>query len=148
MDTICSSTRLASPRSIARDARMPVVADFDDRFVIRRYSPSHTIGGGRILQPRDRKAKRRQAGVLERLSAYREGRFADALEAALLDADLEPVPQADLERLVPFAARTGALADLERRGVLERLEGGFVHRRALEAVGDRIADLEALRSMR
>ena len=36
----------------------PVVAVWGDRFVIRRYSPALTIGGGRVLEPHPRKHRR------------------------------------------------------------------------------------------
>jgi len=119
----------------------PLVADFDDRFVVRRYSPAHTIGGGRVLHPRSRKARRRAPAVLERLAAYREGRYADALDLALAAAGFEPQAQPDLERQIPFAARAAAWAGLEAAGALYRLDGGFVHARVVADLAARIGAL-------
>ncbi len=119
----------------------PLVADFGDRFVIRRYSPAQTLGGGRILHPRSRRWKRRHAGFLARLAAYREGRLVDAAEGVLEEAGLEPMTAGQLESHVPFAARTQVVAELEERGVLYRLEPGFVHIRAIQALTGRITDV-------
>ncbi len=119
----------------------PLVADFGDRFVIRRYSPAQTLGGGQILDPRARRWKRRHAGLLARLAAYREGRLADAAESVLEEAGLEPITAGQLESHVPFAARSRVLKELESRGVLYRLEPGFVHSRAIAALTGRLTDV-------
>ena len=47
----------------------PVVAVWGDRYVIRRYSPPLTIGGGRVLDPQPVKYRRSSGGYLDRLSA-------------------------------------------------------------------------------
>ncbi len=119
----------------------PLVADFGDRFVIRRYSPAHTIGGGRVLHPRSRKARRRSEPVLARLAAYREGRHAEALDLALRDAELAPLSQAELERQVPYSARAAAWRTLEEAGALYKLEGGYVHAGAVAELERRIGEV-------
>jgi selenocysteine-specific elongation factor len=45
----------------------PIVARAGDHFVIRSYSPVHTIGGGVVLEPNAPKRKRLPADVLESL---------------------------------------------------------------------------------
>ena len=48
----------------------PVVADKGDRFVIRSYSPMHTIGGGTVINPLPgRKHRRFRSDVLNALAA-------------------------------------------------------------------------------
>jgi selenocysteine-specific elongation factor len=118
----------------------PLVADFADRFVLRRYSPAHTIAGGRVLHPRSRKARRRSPVHLERLAAYREGLFGKGLDAALRESGLEPKVKADLLRQVPHHAAEAAWAELEAAGSLYRLEGGFVHQAVVGEVERRITD--------
>ena len=51
----------------------PVVADAEDRFVLRSYSPVITIGGGRILDVHPRRHKRFSENVLDRLKNLEKG---------------------------------------------------------------------------
>ncbi len=75
----------------------PTVAARGDRFVIRQYSPSHTIGGGSVIEPVA--AKRRRHGALDALEVRESG----SLEARLLqrvEAEATPVPTARLAQVV------------------------------------------------
>jgi selenocysteine-specific elongation factor len=56
-----------------------VVAARGDRFVIRSYSPVHTIGGGTVIEPVAER-RRRRGGSLESLAVHESG----SLEARLL----------------------------------------------------------------
>ncbi|MEO5618154.1 MAG: selenocysteine-specific translation elongation factor [Candidatus Eisenbacteria bacterium] len=58
----------------------PAVAARGDRFVIRSYSPSRTIGGGAIIEPVATKRHRHAAGI-EQLEVHESG----SLEARLLE---------------------------------------------------------------
>ena len=61
----------------------PVVAAKGDRFVIRSYSPMHTIGGGTVIDPLPgRKHRRFRSEVLNALAA-REGTPAELLSQYL-----------------------------------------------------------------
>ncbi len=59
----------------------PVVAAFGDRFVIRSYSPMSTMGGGRILDTRAGKHRKRETGVVEFLGLLASGSPVDIVEA-------------------------------------------------------------------
>ena len=58
----------------------PAVPARGDRFVIRSYSPSRTVGGGTVIEPVATKRKRRGGG-LESLAVHESG----SLEARLLE---------------------------------------------------------------
>ncbi|MBI1799638.1 MAG: selenocysteine-specific translation elongation factor, partial [Candidatus Eisenbacteria bacterium] len=58
----------------------PAVATRGDRFVIRQYSPSRTIGGGSVINPVAEKRRRHDPG-LESLAVHESG----SLEARLLE---------------------------------------------------------------
>ena len=45
----------------------PLTAQRNDRFVIRSYSPMYTIGGGTIIEPLAKKAKRFNEEYIEEL---------------------------------------------------------------------------------
>ncbi|HJP33023.1 MAG TPA: selenocysteine-specific translation elongation factor [Candidatus Latescibacteria bacterium] len=126
----------------------PAVAAHGDRFVIRRYSPAQTLGGGIILDPLPPKHRRRRPEVLSTLgdldtdtaqiplevflrSAGDEGRTAPEL-AHLLGEDVESVVRG-LLRLVE-AGQAASFAD----GGTSR----FLHDRAWSRLCD--ATLQAL----
>ncbi len=50
----------------------PLVGAWGDRFVLRRYSPPLTIGGGRILDPQPVKHRRHEAGLAAHLGALEQ----------------------------------------------------------------------------
>ena len=61
----------------------PVVAVWGDRFVIRRYSPALTIGGGRILEPHPQKHRRLDPVLGRQLAALETNALEEAVEAKL-----------------------------------------------------------------
>jgi len=62
----------------------PTTAVWGDRFVIRRYSPPLTIGGGRILDPHPVKHRRSNKAYIERLERLNQDQPTDALGDKLL----------------------------------------------------------------
>ena len=60
-ETVIAQVRLEAPLSVVRD----------DRYVIRSYSPVHTIGGGTILNPMAPKHKRLRDEVMADLKALK-----------------------------------------------------------------------------
>ena len=62
----------------------PAVAVWGDRFVIRRYSPALTIGGGTVLEPHPVKHRRSETGISERLEALEGEDAVRAMAAKLL----------------------------------------------------------------
>ncbi|MBN1349600.1 selenocysteine-specific translation elongation factor [candidate division KSB1 bacterium] len=92
----------------------PVVAEVTDRFVIRSYSPIHTIGGGAILQVKPHRHKRYSSEVLQRLKVLEQGDMQDVLELALLQ---EKQLVFELSQL----AKTVSLPEDETASLLARL---------------------------
>jgi len=124
----------------------PVVAAFGDRFVIRSYSPAHTIGGGRVLDTRAGKHRKKDAGAAEFLEVLASGTPNETVEAhfmryaqggqlddvrkrlALTRAEAASIAAALVEGGRLYEVAPGAyiqadvLANLER-GVIETLTG-------------------------
>ncbi|NLW38104.1 MAG: selenocysteine-specific translation elongation factor [Peptococcaceae bacterium] len=87
----------------------PVVADKGDRFVIRSYSPMHTIGGGTVINPLPgRKHRRFRSDVLNALAARERGTPVELLSQCLPGLSGLPGP-------AEVAKSTG----LEEEGILE-----------------------------
>ncbi|HYX40526.1 MAG TPA: SelB C-terminal domain-containing protein, partial [Pyrinomonadaceae bacterium] len=123
----------------------PVVALPDERFIIRSYSPSHTIAGGRVLDAfatKHRGREREQARA--RLQLLTEAEPAQRLAIYVAAAGEQWLRRADL------AARTGwrdevldrVVAEMKKLGDVREAEGVFIAaevftrlmRAALEAV--------------
>jgi selenocysteine-specific elongation factor len=93
--------------------REPILALPGDRFIIRRFSPVATIGGGAVLDPLAPLHRRKDTNVLPLLATLERG-DKDAIVAMLAAAEPGGLP---LARLI---ARTGWLA-AEAREAIERL---------------------------
>lgn len=131
----------------------PVAAAEGDRFILRRFSPPMTVGGGRILIAGEGDHRPRRAAALEDLRACaaaldgvewdsREGR-ARRMED-LLARRLAAGTPGDLAcaLLLDDAAVRDALTDLTAAGVVTELAGGrFSHAR-------RVAELAAAMEQR
>ncbi|MCY3790544.1 MAG: selenocysteine-specific translation elongation factor [Gemmatimonadetes bacterium] len=65
----------------------PVVAAWGDRFVLRRYSPALTIGGGRVLNPRPAKHRRFEPALLAHLQTLASADLPEVVECWLRYAD-------------------------------------------------------------
>ena len=86
-----------------------------DRFVVRAYSPSRTVGGGAVIEPVATRRKRR-AGGLESLAVHESG----SLEARLLEklaAEIKPAATAIL-------ATAAGESEAASRAALARLVAG------------------------
>ena len=96
----------------------PVVAARGDRFVIRRYSPVRTAGGGQVIEAATQKRRRSDVAAAQALTALERGSAAERIAAALAG---RPAVGLTVEEI---AARTGtagaevesALAELVARG--------------------------------
>lgn len=112
---------------IQLELRAPLVAARGDRYILRRPSPSETLGGGQVLDPRPSKRHRRfDAGVLAGLESLSKGAPAEVLVLAAMRLGAatarETVTKARLES--ESAAR--ALKECIESGMLIPLEAGEI----------------------
>ncbi len=96
----------------------PTVAARGDRFVIRSYSPSRTVGGGSVIEPMA--SKRRRGGALEQLAVFESG----SIEARILQRLAGETKLAGAAAIAqslgePELAVTEALARLADAGEVE-----------------------------
>ncbi|MBI5843375.1 MAG: selenocysteine-specific translation elongation factor [Deltaproteobacteria bacterium] len=83
----------------------PVALIRDDRFVIRSYSPVHTIGGGRVLHPFPAKRKRGRPGTTESLIELSEAEGEALAELCVRLSDFGGISQAELAVATNFAGK-------------------------------------------
>ena len=123
----------------------PIVAEAGDRFVLRLYAPVTTVGGGEVLLPVSRRARRRQASVLESLALAQSGDWIGFAERRLRLAGAPGLPVTDLADLVPLAQRVRVLEDLVRDGTAIRRGDHLMHRNARgEQAGQILAAIASL----
>jgi selenocysteine-specific elongation factor len=92
----------------------PTVCDWNDRFVIRSYTPSRTIGGGVILESNPNKARRFDNDLIERLKTIRLGDPENIMEQHLLKSGY-------IAKTVDNLARETTLALADAQKIIERL---------------------------
>lgn len=102
----------------------PVVAVHGDRFVVRRYSPTSTMGGGVVLNPAPPQ-RRRRAGAAAELEAVEAGGAAALVAAAVAGGGRGGVLTAEVATAsgVPEGAALEALTKAVAEGVVQSVGG-------------------------
>ncbi|MBI5945270.1 MAG: selenocysteine-specific translation elongation factor [Chloroflexi bacterium] len=110
---------------IQLELRDPVVAVRGDRYILRRPSPSETLGGGAVVdhQPKGRH-KRFDAEVLKSLESLAQGSPADVLFEAALALNAVSIKEAVAKSRLEVANAQAALDELIQNGQLLLLENG------------------------
>jgi selenocysteine-specific elongation factor len=94
----------------------PVVAGEGDYFVLRKYSPSRVVGGGRIIDPRAEKHRRSDRSAVESLKIIEEGDPAERIAKQVRAAGLAGVKVAAVD-----GATARAMGADERVVVLDKM---------------------------
>lgn len=123
--------------------RKPVVAARGDRLILRRPSPSATLGGGRVADPHPKlRHRRRDADVLRRLERMISGSPAEILAVALKEMGPTSMRSAIERAGLGDEAANDAIENLRERDLLVSLTGEdlsaevdtvIVHRETLQA---------------
>jgi selenocysteine-specific elongation factor len=125
-------------------AEEPFVVGAGDRFVIRQYSPVVTIGGGRILRARDRKAKRFRDALIGELTELSEvlDDPAEHVRWLLEKAGERPIREEDLRRQALLTAEQvrEILDGLISKGsaLAVGAGGAYVSGKALSSAGEKV----------
>ncbi|MDO4540396.1 MAG: selenocysteine-specific translation elongation factor [Syntrophomonadaceae bacterium] len=121
----------------------PIVAYKGDLFVLRYYSPVHTIGGGAIIDPTAPKQKRFREDVLEAMAIKEEGSLYDLLLRELQNSDFMPLSPEALAKATgsEAGAIAEALAQLVEDELIADITGRgdqYISRRGLQGILARI----------
>ncbi|MDF0480044.1 selenocysteine-specific translation elongation factor [Vagococcus sp. PNs007] len=105
-----------------------VVARDGDRFIIRSYSPVHTIGGGVILDSQPKKNKRYDDSVLASLAIKEEGSIQDILVELLDQQGKGLSPKGFIATNIGKSEAEVAdiLVDLIAEGTIKEINGKFI----------------------
>ena len=107
------------------ELREPVVAVRGDRYILRRPSPSETLGGGAVVDPHPAKRHRRFVEeTLNALEALRRGSPGEVLAAAFLALGPVPIREATARSRLAAGPAAEALKELLESRQLVLLEPG------------------------
>jgi selenocysteine-specific elongation factor len=106
----------------------PVVAQAGDRFIIRRFSPLDTIGGGEVLDPLP--LRRRKKDGLEDLEVFHHGTLEEKIAKKVARMSLRGMPRTQVEGWTRAEAHSieEALVSLKKKRVIMDLERVLFHK--------------------
>ncbi|MFZ5996333.1 MAG: selenocysteine-specific translation elongation factor [Nitrospirota bacterium] len=111
----------------------PIVALSGDRYIIRRFSPLETIGGGSILDPYP--IKRKRSTGIEDLILFKEGSLRDKIEVKVKRAHINGCRVAEIEGWIqaniPEIKTT--IEQLLKEGILVKSSDVLFHKTAMDA---------------
>ena len=113
----------------------PIVGSEGDYFIIRKYSPTRVLGGGRVIDPRSSRHRRRDPTVLEGLRLRESGGPTEKL--------LQIVEAAGLHGKKENSVDVDAAKILGREGKIFVIDGVVFARGVLFALADRVGVLAA-----
>jgi len=111
----------------------PVVAERDDLFVLRSYSPVTTIAGGRVIDSDPDRHRRLREEVIESIHVLESGSPSEVLLKQVEDAGTEGLPR--------DAVEPGAVADAVDRGDIVPAAGRLLTRRSADELSSRILEI-------
>jgi selenocysteine-specific elongation factor len=106
----------------------PVIVLSGDRYIIRRFSPLETIGGGVILDPFP--VRRRKNSGIDDLAVFRQGTLKDKIGMKVLRSRLAGVSENEIIGWIQddVAAIESAVKQLLKEGVLIKSQGLLFHK--------------------
>jgi selenocysteine-specific elongation factor len=119
----------------------PIVAMSGDRYIIRRFSPLETLGGGKILDPAP--VRRRRKEGIEDLKVLHTGSLDERLSLKIEKAGISGVTVHSLEGWTNAEPKTIAesLDRLMKAGTVLRYEDLLLHRHAALRIQGKITEL-------
>jgi selenocysteine-specific elongation factor len=116
----------------------PVVAFSGDRFVIRRFSPVITIGGGTVLDPFPQRRKRREG--TEDLRVFESGSLADRIAMKIKKSGVEGMDSSSLTGWVKaeIPAIERSVKELKAAKILIQLDSKLFHRDIYDLLSERV----------
>jgi selenocysteine-specific elongation factor len=116
----------------------PVVSMSGDRYIIRRFSPVDTIGGGEVLDPSP--PKRKQRDIVEKLTTFEKGSLTEKISLKVLQSGLYGISTMAIEGWIK--AETPVIKDsiekLREKGLLMNIEDILIHKTFFDVFRERV----------
>lgn len=118
----------------------PVVALADDRFVIRRFSPVITIGGGTVLNPSP--PRRRRKPGLEDLEVLESGTLSDRIAAKIRESGLAGMAALSLEGWIKaeITSIDESIRKLKEKKTVMQIDSRLIHQDTYNAISESIRE--------
>jgi selenocysteine-specific elongation factor len=119
----------------------PVVSMSGDRYIIRRFSPVDTIGGGEVLDPSP--PKRKQKDIVENLMIFEKGSLFEKISLKVQQAGLYGIPIMAIEGWIK--AETPAIKDsiekLKEKGLIMNIEDVLIHKTFFDVFREKVTQI-------
>ena len=116
----------------------PVVSMSGDRYIIRRFSPVDTIGGGEVLDPSP--PKRKQKDIVENLMIFEKSSLFEKISLKVQQAGLYGIPTMAIEGWIK--AETPAIKDsigkLKEKGLIMNIEDVLIHKTFFDVFREKV----------
>jgi len=115
----------------------PIVAEFNERFILRFYSPMRVIGGGRFLEAYAQKGRRFDKERCAYLKMIEGAKEKELIEVTIQYSSTQTIDERELMRRVNIPIKTinRYLLDLQKQNVLIKLDdNSFVHQNSFETL--------------
>lgn len=119
----------------------PVIAMSGDRYIIRRFSPVETIGGGEVLDPLSFRRSRKES--LDDLHTFETGTLSEKIMVKVKMSGIYGMSSSLIEGWIKaeIPAIREAIRSLKERGILLQFENVLIHRNAFDAFRDAIVKI-------
>ena len=118
--------------------RDPVIAISGDRYIIRRFSPVETIGGGEVLDPLSSRRSKKES--TDELITFETGTLAEKIAAKVKSSGIYGIKVSLIEGWInaEIPSIKDAIRILKEKGVLLRFEDSLVHKSAFDTFRETI----------
>ncbi len=118
--------------------KAPITVMAGDRYIVRRFSPLLTIGGGEVLDPSPLRRKRSEK--LHDLKIFEQGGLAEKLSLKVLHGGLNGLSQSDIEGWISAEVPEiqKEINSLSAAGRLIRCEGRLLHKEVFDGFSGKV----------
>ncbi len=118
--------------------RDPVIAMSGDRYIIRRFSPVETIGGGEVLDPLSSRRSKKES--IDDLTTFEKGTLAEKIATKVKSSGIYGIKVSLIEGWIKaeIPSIKDAIKVLKEKGVLLRFEDSLVHKSAFDTFRETI----------
>lgn len=111
----------------------PVISMSGDRYIIRRFSPVETIGGGEVLDPSSYRRKRKEG--IDDLKIFESGTLSEKIATKIKKAGMRGMPISFIEGWIKaeIPSIKDSISTLKENNVLLQFEDILLHNSALNA---------------
>ena len=116
----------------------PVVSMSGDRYIIRRFSPVDTIGGGEVFDPSP--PRRRQKDIAETLMTFEKSSLSDKISLKVLQSGLHGISRMNIEGWIKaeIPAIKESIELLKGKGILFAIEDVLIHKTFFDLFREKI----------